>query len=251
MAEPSPPIPVRRLFQTLKASSELPWLIMCALALVIVIYLSLSDWQQVRMANQQAKVSDESLRQLHDLHAAILEAEASQRGYLLTGREDYLTPYQEAKRQVPGLLAGVHRLVGFTINQKAHLAELDDLISRKFVEMQTTIETRREGNTTEAFQMIRTDEGRILMDQIRTAVQTLNATELQKHLETRVEIEHLAAVAGAASSAAVLLGLLLLTVAVWRIQKEKTAVIEANQAKSQFLANMSHELRTPLNAIIG
>ena len=51
------------------------------------------------------------------------------------------------------------------------------------------------------------------MDQIRTAVQMLNATELQKHLETRLEIEHLAAVAGAASSAAVLLGLLLLTVA--------------------------------------
>jgi signal transduction histidine kinase/DNA-binding response OmpR family regulator len=251
MAESSPSIPVRRLFRTLKASSELPWLIMCALALVIVIYLSLSDWQQVRFANEQAKVSDESLRQLHDLHAMLLEAEASQRGYLLTGREDYLIPYQEAKRQVPSLLAGAHRLAGFTLNQKAHLAELDDLISRKFVEMQSTIETRREGNTAEAFQMVRTDEGRILMDQIRTAVQMLNTTELQKHLETRVEIEHLAAVAGAASSAAVLLGLLLLTVAVWRIQKEKTAVIEANQAKSQFLANMSHELRTPLNAIIG
>src|SRR5690348_14140573 len=111
MPESSPAIPVRRLFQTLKASSELPWLIMCALALVIVIYLSLSDWQQVRMANQQAKISDESLRQLNDLHAAILEAEASQRGYLLTGREDYLTPVPEAKRQVPGLLAGNHRLV--------------------------------------------------------------------------------------------------------------------------------------------
>ena len=251
MAEPSPSIPARRLFQTLKASSELPWLIMCALALVIVIYLSLSDWQQVRFANEQAKISDESLRQLHDLHAMLLEAEASQRGYLLTGREDYLIPYQEAKRQIPSLLAGSHRLAGFTLNQKAHLAELDDLISRKFVEMQDTIETRREGNTAEAFQMVRTDEGKVLMDQIRAAVQMLNTTELQKHLETRLEIEHLAAVAGAASSAAVLLGLLLLTVAVWRIQKEKTAVIEATQAKSQFLANMSHELRTPLNAIIG
>ena len=199
MAEPSPSIPVRRLFQTLKASSELPWLIMCALALVIVIYLSLSDWQQVRFANEQAKISDESLRQLHDLDAMLLEAEASQRGYLLTGREDYLIPYQEAKRQIPSLLAGAHRLAGFTLNQKAHLAELDDLISRKFVEMQSTVETRREGSSAEAFQMVRTDEGRVLMEQIRSAVQMLNTTELQKHLETRLEIEHLAAVAGAAS----------------------------------------------------
>lgn len=242
---------MRRLFQTLKASSELPWLVMCALALVIVIYLSLSDWQQVRFANEQAKVSDDSLRQLDELHAAILKAEASQRGYLLTGREDYLDPYQQAKREIPALLAGVHRLAGFTMNQKAHLAELDDLISRKFVEMQSTIEERRGGSPADALQIVRTDEGKILMEQIDEAVETLNATELEKHLETRLEIEHLAAVAGAASSAAVLLGLLLLTVAVWRIQKEKTAVIEATQAKSQFLANMSHELRTPLNAIIG
>jgi signal transduction histidine kinase/DNA-binding response OmpR family regulator len=240
-----------RLFQTLKASSELPWLVMCALALVIVIYLSLSDWQQVRFANQEAKVSDDSLRQLDELHAAILEAEASQRGYLLTGREDYLDPYQQAKQDIPTLLAGVHRLAGFTMNQKAHLAELDDLISRKFVEMQSTIEERRGGSPADALQIVKTDEGKILMEQIDEAVQTLNTTELQKHLETRLQIEHLAAVAGAASSAAVLLGLLLLTVAVWRIQKEKTAVIEATQAKSQFLANMSHELRTPLNAIIG
>lgn len=251
MAEPSRSIPMSRLFQTLKASSELPWLVMCALALVIVIYLSLSDWQQVRSANELAKISDDSLRQLDELHAAVLKAEASQRGYLLTGREDYLDPYQQAKREIPVLLAGVHRLAGFTMNQKAHLAELDDLISRKFVEMQSTIEERRGGSPADALQIVKTDEGKILMEQIDEAVETLNATELEKHLETRLQIEHLAAVAGAASSAAVLLGLLLLTVAVWRIQKEKTAVIEATQAKSQFLANMSHELRTPLNAIIG
>lgn len=31
----------------------------------------------------------------------------------------------------------------------------------------------------------------------------------------------------------------------------KTAVKEANYAKSQFLANMSHEIRTPLNSVVG
>jgi signal transduction histidine kinase/CheY-like chemotaxis protein len=82
-------------------------------------------------------------------------------------------------------------------------------------------------------------------------VQEIDQVELRKHLENRLQIEHLAAIAGGASSIAVLLGLLLLTVAVWRIQKERAAVLEANEAKSRFLANMSHELRTPLNAIIG
>src|SRR5689334_18101586 len=98
---------VRRLFRTLKASSEFPWVIMCALALVIVIYLSLSDWQQVRLANEDAKVSDESLRQLHLLDSAMQEAEASQRGYLITGRETYLDLYKQAKKDVPSLTKGI------------------------------------------------------------------------------------------------------------------------------------------------
>jgi signal transduction histidine kinase/DNA-binding response OmpR family regulator len=251
MAGSLPSFPARRLFQTLKASSELPWLIMCALALVIVIYLSLSDWQQVRIANEQAKVSDEALRQLSDLQAIMLDAEASQRGYLLTGSEYYLRPYQEAKRRVPSLLAGVHSLTGYSANQKTHLNKLDDLIGRKLDEMRETISLRREGKQSDALLVVRTDEGKVLMDQIREAVQALTAKELQRHAESRRAVEHLAAVAGATSSVAVLLGLLLLTVAVWRIQKEKTAVLEATQAKTQFLANMSHELRTPLNAIIG
>jgi CheY-like chemotaxis protein/CHASE3 domain sensor protein len=235
----------------LKASSEFPWLIMCALALVIVIYLSLSDWQQVRQANEAAKASDESLRALHLLSSTLLQAESSQRGYLLTQRETYLIPYLEAKKQIPELLAAVHALVGSTMNQKVRVGELDDLIHRKLDAMERTVQLGQQAKFSEALDVSKSDEGKILMEQFRALEEAVEEFELQKHLKNRRQIEHLAAIAGGASSAAVLFGLLLLTVAVWRIQKEKAAVIEANQAKSRFLANMSHELRTPLNAIIG
>jgi signal transduction histidine kinase/DNA-binding response OmpR family regulator len=242
---------VRRLFQTLKASSEFPWVIMCALALVVVIYLSLSDWQQVRQANEDAKISDESLRQLHLLDSAIQEAEASQRGYLITGRETYLELYNRARKEVPSLMQGVGYLAGSTISQKARLAELNELIRLKFLDMERSVELQRQGDPTGAIDLVKSNEGKVLMDRLRSVVQEIDQVELRKHLENRRQIEHLAAIAGGASSIAVLLGLLLLTVAVWRIQREKAAVFEANAAKSRFLANMSHELRTPLNAIIG
>src|SRR3954451_10971361 len=107
---------LRRFFQTLKASSEFPWLLMCALALVVVIYLSLSDWQQVRQANEQAKTSETIIHELHVLSYAVQAAESSERGYVLTSSSSYLEPYYEARKTVPGTLAGVRRLAGISIN---------------------------------------------------------------------------------------------------------------------------------------
>jgi signal transduction histidine kinase/DNA-binding response OmpR family regulator len=241
----------RRLLQTLRASSEFPWLLMCAVALVVVIYLSLSDWQQVRVANERSRQSDESLQALSSLYGSLQEAETSQRGFLLTNREMYLDPYWTSKANVPKYLAAVHRLSTDTIPQQVRIAHLDSLINQKVREMDHTIELQRTGQETQSREVVMTDRGQDIMQQLRSVMRDITRAELVQHRETSNQVEHLAAIAGAASSLAVLSGLLLLTVAVWRIQKEKAAVIEANEAKSRFLANMSHELRTPLNAIIG
>ncbi|HEX6546532.1 MAG TPA: response regulator [Bryobacteraceae bacterium] len=241
----------KNLLQTLKSSSEFPWLLMCAIALVVVIYLSLSDWQQVRIANQRSRASDDSLQQLSNLYSALQEAETSQRGFLLTGRESYLDPYWQARASVPTYLAGVHRLSMDTIPQQVRIQHLDSLINQKLWEMKHTIQLRREGRESESMEVVLTDRGQNLMEQLRSLMRDITHAERMQQRATSNQIEHLAAIAGAASSLAVLSGLLLLTIAVWRIQKEKQAVLEANAAKSRFLANMSHELRTPLNAIIG
>ena len=224
---------------------------MCAIALVVVIYLSLSDWQQVRIANQRSRASDTSLQHLSDLYSALQEAETSQRGYLLTGRDSYLDPYWQARASVPTYLAGVHRLSVDTIPQQVRIQHLDSLINQKLWEMKHTIQLRREGRESESMEVVLTDRGQNLMEQLRSLMRDITHAERMEQRATSKQIEDLAAIAGAASSLAVLSGLLLLTVAVWRIQKEKAAVLEANAAKSRFLANMSHELRTPLNAIIG
>lgn len=241
----------KNLLHTLKASSEFPWLLMCAIALVVVIYLSLSDWQQVRIANQRSRESDSSLQQLSNLYSALQEAETSQRGFLLTGRESYLDPYWQARASVPTYLAGVHRLSVDTIPQQVRIQHLDSLINQKLWEMNHTVQLRREGRESESMEVVLTDRGQNLMEQLRSLMRDITYAERTQQRATSNQIEHLAAIAGAASSLAVLSGLLLLTIAVWRIQKEKAVAIEANAAKSRFLANMSHELRTPLNAIIG
>ena len=238
-------------FEVFRNSPEFPWLVMCGVALVIVIFLSLSNWQEVRLVNGYARARQESLHQLNALYSSIQEEETGQRGYLLTGLPSYLQPFEVGKRDLPNELRAVRKLSEDSIYQRSRIAELEDLVQRKVEELRATVELIEAGKRDEALQRVRTNEGNILMAQIRELVAKIEADELKALEAASYDVERRAAIAGTTSSAAVLLGLLLLIVAVWRIQKEKAAVNEANQAKSQFLANMSHELRTPLNAIIG
>jgi hypothetical protein len=233
-----------------KVPSEFPWLLLSTLALAVVIYFSLSDWRQVRMANTHAEVREQSLGKLRVLFSVLQGAEASQRGYLLTGNESYLQPFLTARQAIPSRMADVGALATTSAGQRARIAELNDLIERKFSEMDRTIALRKQGRMSAAITLIEADKG-TLMNQIRRLVEDIEAEEDVALTAASRSIERRAAVAGVASTVAVLLGLVLLIVAISRIQSERTAALEANQAKSRFLANMSHELRTPLNAIIG
>ena len=249
-----PPNSVRLVKEHLDAfrrSPESPWLLMCSLALVVVIYVSLSNWQAVRVVNNHARTRQQTLHELNGLYSSIEQAQSGQRGYLLTQIDSYLEPYEESVREVPRQLAAVREMGDDSVYERVQIGELEDLVSRKLAELRQTVQLSRDGKIQEALVVVRTGEGKVLMDQIRELVAKIESDELGLLKRASHDVETRAAIAGTTSSIAVLLGLLLLTVAVWRIQKEKAAVLEATLAKSRFLANMSHELRTPLNAIIG
>jgi signal transduction histidine kinase/DNA-binding response OmpR family regulator len=234
-----------------KVPSEFPWLLLSAVALVIVVYFSLSDWQQVRMANAHAELREESLGKLRMLFSLLQGAEASQRGYLLTGDDSYLQPFLAARQELPARMAAVADLATTSKYQRSRIDQLQELVKRKFDEMEQSIELRKTVGLRAAIARVQTDEGQMLMARTRRLVENIEAEEDAALTQASHAIERRAAIAGVASTVAVLLGLILLIIAISRIQRERTAATEANQAKSRFLANMSHELRTPLNAIIG
>ncbi len=234
-----------------KAPSEFPWLLLSALALAVVIYFSLSDWWQVRSANTHAEVREQSLGKLRDMYSILQEADASQRGYLLTGNETYLQPFLAARQEMPSRMPAISALADTSAAQRARITELHNLVQLAFSKMEETVAVRKQSGLSAAIALIQTDTGQLLMEQIRRLVENIEIEEDAALAEASRSIERRAAIAGIASTVAVLLGLILLIVAISRIQRERTAAMEANQAKSRFLANMSHELRTPLNAIIG
>jgi len=104
------------------------------------------------------------------LLSTIRGAETGQRGYLLTNDEKYLAPYEAALREI------AHRVDTVVTHVKAdggEASELDPLrtaITKKLVELARTLELNRAGDYVGATQLVRSGEGRMLMDEIRDFV---------------------------------------------------------------------------------
>ncbi len=65
--------------------------------------------------------------------AHIVDAEANQRGYFLTGRQEYIEPYERAMQLIRDNLASLKKLTGGNPLQQANLATLESLVNKELV----------------------------------------------------------------------------------------------------------------------
>jgi two-component sensor histidine kinase len=100
-----------------------------------------------------------------ELRNAMQTAEASQRGFLLTGNEIYLAPYQTAKIQARRHLSTLQTLLSTSSGPDLTLARLDTLIATKFVELDRTIALKRDKRDNDALAIFRTNSGKALTDE--------------------------------------------------------------------------------------
>lgn len=131
--------------------------------------------------------ADEALRQGQARHAArndglrlrelLTDAETAQRGYLLTGRDDYLAPLRLAERDLPGLLA---RLRGQYASSEweALVADASRRAGEKLSELQLVVKLYQEGQELAWRGLVESDIGREKMQAVREAVVQLDRHEL-------------------------------------------------------------------------
>jgi two-component sensor histidine kinase len=101
-----------------------------------------------------------------DLRAAVQTAESSQRGYLYTGNEIYLAPYDLARSRA---VAGASQLDDQTADYPLladAVARLRGSIAEKVSGMDVLIRLKKESHEAEALQLVRTNNDKFLMDEI-------------------------------------------------------------------------------------
>ncbi|MEI7733268.1 MAG: CHASE3 domain-containing protein [Verrucomicrobiota bacterium] len=114
-----------------------------------------------------------TLNAIHKLLAEVTDAETGQRGYLLTGRDNYLEPYQTSVLEIPRLLAELRRLRESEDRPAELLARLEQQIKLKFDELNSTVQLRRSEGLPAALQIVNRDVGKRVMDEIRRICEEL------------------------------------------------------------------------------
>lgn len=149
-----------------------------ALALLVAVGCGVV-WQVqgYRRATMRVRHSLEVLNAIESLTRHLVDAETGQRGYLLTGRSEYLEPFTRAREVLPSESESLRTLLASDEEQRGRLDALRPLMAAKLDELARTIELRRAGNLEASLAVVDTEAGKRLMDEIRQTLESLTATE--------------------------------------------------------------------------
>lgn len=125
---------------------------------------------------------------IQNLHRNMVDAEAGQRGFLLTGRPEYLAPYRDANEEVRETLRVLHLHFKDQPDKAEAMKRVDALVQTKLSEMETTIGLAESGKHEQWRELLATGIGREKMDQIRTVSAQLLADETNKVTISRASI---------------------------------------------------------------
>lgn len=100
-----------------------------------------------------------------ELRDAVRTAESSQRGFLVTGNEIYLAPFDSAKTLALQHLDKLRVALTRYPESEALLARLTAVITEKIAEMDQTIALKNDRRDAEALALLRTNRGKAMMDE--------------------------------------------------------------------------------------
>ena len=120
--------------------------------------------------SDQAAQTQKVLGKLEDLLSQVKDAETGQRGYIITGKERYLEPYHAAIEVVGQDFKELRKLTADEPKQQRRLDTLESLMAKKLAELKQTIDLRRNKGFSVALQVVLTDKGKNLMDEIRATI---------------------------------------------------------------------------------
>ncbi|MEE8060141.1 MAG: CHASE3 domain-containing protein [Pseudomonadales bacterium] len=132
----------------------------------------------------QVDHSNRILIKLEAIASGLKDAETGQRGFIITNEDRYLEPYNDARETVDRLLSEVRELTIDHVTHTDRIDRLTPLVDARFSEIQETIELSREADFEDVREIVLTDAGKEVMDEIGSLMADL-ATDEQLLLTER------------------------------------------------------------------
>lgn len=156
-----------------------------AIAMLLVSEVS---YRQSRQAFDDLNASSSTRARVQRLLIQMVDAETGQRGYLLTGRREYLEPYRNAVEGMSELLSKVRNDYADEPEQSAMFAALSERIAGKLSEMTETIRLYDEGRTEAWESLLLSNIGQDAMDAARSLAEQLIAREANQVVALRARV---------------------------------------------------------------
>jgi len=163
---------------------------------------------------QQASMLDSYriITKANEFFSRIQDAETGQRGYIITGDPDYLEPYTAAKTNSSRLIDELYAL-DKSESQRKRIAKMEANMQSKFSELGETIRLRRDEGFESALKVVKSDQGKRIMDELRRIIADFQGEEVDLLNQRQASYEQDRA-QGEKIIIAGLAGLLLLTLAI-------------------------------------
>jgi methyl-accepting chemotaxis protein len=117
------------------------------------------------------------LERIAQLMSKVTDAETGQRGFVITGDDRYLAPYESARTTIPATLDELRSLTRDNPAQQQRLNAMQPLLTAKLGELERTIALRRQAGLEPTIAVVKTDEGKKSMDELRRLAEQMDGEE--------------------------------------------------------------------------
>jgi PAS domain S-box-containing protein len=198
---------------------------------VLLANAAVSYWNTERLVENEHSVAHtlDVLKLLEDVRATMADAETGQRGFLITGNPKYLETYQDAQQESREQFANLNTLIVDNPEQQARAAKLQRHVASRFERLQYNIDLRQEDGFEAAQQVVGTDQGQQLMEQIRRTDAEMQAAENKLLTLRAAQSERSLQIKTITNIIGTLLGIAAVCLAFWFFQRTLTERRKAEQ----------------------
>jgi CHASE3 domain sensor protein len=152
-------------------------LIAFGFSLLLLLLSSIASYISIQNLIGSAERVDHTnnvISELDNINIMLQEAESSQRGYLLTGEESFLVPYQAASKNISEKIANIKQLTADNPPQLQNVTRLEYLITQRFSILDLGIKARKDGTLVNNSVLLR---GKEYMDETSSVISQMAQME--------------------------------------------------------------------------
>jgi PAS domain S-box-containing protein len=153
------------------------WLVIGLGMLLLIGGIGAFTLQEVNESDYWVDHTREVISSNQTLLLDVRDAEAAERGYIITGDPDYLTPFNAASQDIPHTLTTLHHLLSDNPSQQQRLQKLEILIRQRVSVLRQGVQQRQSAGFAAAQGVVMAGGGRIAAQEIGDASRELGSEE--------------------------------------------------------------------------